>query len=298
MNKNSNGLLASESMKKNNSGVLEVALVCVCYNAYQDALRLLKSIEKSYSQTKGVNLTVVLSDNSTNENNKELIDNLNFSFQYIYIKNDNIGYFPAFYKGVQATEQAPEQFDYVIVSNVDLTVAESFFNELYLLKTASDIGVIAPRVLSQSTGLDSNPKILVRPSKFRITLFRFISSSPFSFSLYKKLKHHIRGRYSKPKSVNTSVIMKPSFMYGAHGAFMVFTKQYFNSGAHVNYPRFLFGEEGFVAEECRKVGLKVEHQPVLVINDREHGSTSLETSAFICNEHKKSYDYFLKNYMK
>jgi len=178
-----------------------------------------------------------------------------------------------------------------------LTVADNFFNELYLLNTASEVGVIAPKILSQSTGLDSNPKILFRPSKFRITLFKFICSSPFVFSTYKKVMHYIKGKCSKPKSVKASSMMESSFMYGAHGAFMVFTKQYFNSGAHINYPRFLFGEEGFVAEECRKSGLKIEHQPALVINDREHGSTSLQTSRFICNEHKKSYDYFLKEYM-
>ena len=87
-------------------------------------------------------------------------------------------------------------------------------------------------------------------------------------------------------------------MYCAHGSFMVFTQQYFAKGAQVAYPRFLFGEEGFVAEQLRMHGLEIEHVPNIRVFDKEHASTSQVNLDFICAEHKKSYDYFYANFIK
>ena len=87
-------------------------------------------------------------------------------------------------------------------------------------------------------------------------------------------------------------------MYGAHGSFMIFTKYYFSKGAHVDYPRFLFGEETFVAEQLRMNGLIIKHVPNIKVFDEEHGSTSKLARKFICAEHKKSYEYFYENFIK
>ena len=85
-------------------------------------------------------------------------------------------------------------------------------------------------------------------------------------------------------------------MYAPHGAFIIFTNNYLRSIAKINYPRFLFGEEVFVAEESRLNSLKITYEPNLIIYDNEHGSTSLEKNKFISMEHVKSYDYLLKTY--
>ena len=281
----------------NSKGNISVCLVCVCYNAYEDAKRLLKSIETAYCLTNNVALTVVLSDNSTSDNEIELIKDIGLSFNYIYIKNDNVGYFPAFNLGIKAIKGNVNNFDYTIVSNVDLTIDSNFFNVLKDLKLSNDIGVIAPKIISEQSGKDSNPKIKVRPTKRQISFMRMLCSSPLTFSLYQKLtvlKLHLR-----KTSNNINIESDTDFsMYGAHGAFMIFTQMYFKAKAKIDYPRFLFGEEGFVAEELREHNLKIRHETSLVIHDKEHGSTSTQPSKFICKEHKKSYDYFYINYMK
>ena len=87
-------------------------------------------------------------------------------------------------------------------------------------------------------------------------------------------------------------------MYGAHGSFMVFTRRYFEKGAHVNYPRFLFGEEVFVAEQLRKHSLMIESIPEIRVFDKEHASTSQEKLEFICPEHKKSYEYLKRHFFR
>jgi len=282
--------MSSERNKK-------VCLVCVCYNAYEDTLCLLNSIEKSYSLTKDMELTVVLSDNSTSEKGLTLIKYVDFSFNYIYIKNDNVGYFPAFNLGVKATKESINSFDYIMVSNVDLAIDINFFKVLKYLKLSKNIGVVAPNIISDQSGLDANPKIKIRPTKRQISFMRIICSNHLVFSLYQKLTvlrlHFKRG--SKPENSQDN---NDFSMYGAHGAFMIFTAKYFKARAKIDYPRFLFGEEGFVAEELRKYSLKIQHETGLIIYDKEHGSTSTQPSKFICKEHKKSYDYFYVNYMK
>jgi GT2 family glycosyltransferase len=276
---------------------IKVCLVCVCYNAYEDTLRLLNSIEHAFSIVSDLALTVVLSDNSTSVQGAKLIERVNFSYNYIYIKNDNVGYFPAFNLGVKATKECVEDFDYIIVSNVDLAMDSDFFNSLKSLKLKNNIGLVAPKIISDSSGNDSNPKMKSRPTKRQISIMRLLCSSPVLFSLYQKLSILKLNFRKQPKNTITGT-NNDVRMYGAHGAFMIFTQMYFEAKARIDYPRFLFGEEGFVAEELRKYSLKIQHETNLVIYDKEHGSTSTQPSKFICKEHKKSYDYFYENYMK
>ncbi len=56
------------------------------------------------------------------------------------------------------------EFDFVILSNVDLTLEKNFFNNLLKLSVEKSIGWIAPRILSEKENRDRNPKILTRPS--------------------------------------------------------------------------------------------------------------------------------------
>ncbi len=271
-----------------------ICLVCVCFNAYKDASELLESVSKAYSRCAEVELTVVLGDNSVEELGVELVRDVSFDFKFFYQKNANIGYFPAFCKGVRSQGKPLDHFDYVIVSNVDLILDEDFFKNLRSLIVGSHIGVIAPAILSMNHGSDLNPKMLERPSREKIEFMIRVCSNGFLFLLHRfasSMRDKIRA-----KSAHLEVRPKGGEMYGAHGAFMVFTRHYFECGGSINYPRFLFGEEGFVAEETRRVGLVVQHVESLVVHDKEHGSTSLKSSKFLACEHKKSYEFFLNHY--
>ncbi|MEH6383030.1 MAG: glycosyltransferase [Colwellia sp.] len=273
----------------------KVCIVLVCYNAYLDAKKLLNSLHDALKLENEVELTVVFSDNSTELFDTNSLYESKYDFEYQYIKNGNVGYFPGFYAGLQHIDYKSKGFDYIIVSNVDLVVESNFFNTLKKLIVNKNIGLVAPKIISDITGNDANPKIITRPTKRKINFMRMLCSNSLAFLFYQKLS------FLKPKKKTMLLdtnkgINEP--MYGAHGAFMIFTRSYFDEGGKIDYPRFLFGEEGFVAEELRRIKLKISHENGLVIRDKEHGSTSLESSKFICQEHKKSYDYFYINYLK
>ena len=86
-------------------------------------------------------------------------------------------------------------------------------------------------------------------------------------------------------------------IYAPHGAFIIFTQLYFESGASIDFGLNLFGEEIFVAEECRKNNLNVYYEPQISVLHAEHVSTGAVSSKFVVNKKKQSVIYFLKNYI-
>lgn len=270
---------------------MRVAIVCVCYNAYDHLLNFAISLKESLSLAEGVSFTLVVVDNSTKEVNQQvLVDVAAMSFTTHYLKSDNVGYFPGFKKGTELLESLLD-FDCVAVSNVDLTVRTDFFEALkaQIDDVSDQVGIIAPAILSQDRGGDLNPKTLFRPTRYSLLKNIFIFKRLWLLKIYRKLSD------LKIKSTIGSLAPGESF-YSPHGSFILFTKQYFARGGSVDYPQFLFGEEDFVAEQCLRIGLKVQYQPSITIIDDDHGSTSREKLEFIASEHVKSLKYIVDTY--
>ena len=281
---------------------MNICIIPVCFNAHKDAQRLLHSIDCAYRASLGVTLSVILADNSNVVPSQEF-DSSDYAYTFILLKNDNIGYFPAFNKALSSLNRPLDEFDYVIVCNVDLIVADDFVAMLKAHSAEPETGLIAPSIYSERNGLDLNPAMKNRPSIMKIQFMRLICSSVFLFHGYSRIAQLRELLHPKLTKLLNFISPSPNVakqirMYGAHGSFMIFTKRYFSKGAHVSYPRFLFGEEGFVAEQLLINGLSIEHVPCIKVFDKEHGSTSKSAKRFICAEHKKSYDYFYENFIK
>lgn len=190
----------------------------------------------------------------------------------------------------------PKKYDYVILSNVDLVVSENFFEELELISKDHNVGVIAPAIISIDTGADSNPKILRRPSKTRIQLMIIITYFYPLFFLYMKFRNCTYLFAKKFISKESCPTNKNGItMYAPHGAIVIFSNTYFTSGGSINYPMFLFGEEGFIGEECKKNNLLIKHCTQLKVWDKMHGSTSFLAFRFLSRQHRISYQYYLEH---
>lgn len=270
---------------------MKVAIVCICYNAYDHLLKYARSLELALSGCAGVSFTFVVVDNSTAPTDDQALQAIaEMDFDFRYLKSPNVGYFPAFTRGVELLS-SPKDFDCVVISNVDLSVSPDFFASLQQSLGGIDknIGIVAPAIMSIGRGADLNPKTIHRPTRFALQKNIFIFKRIWLFKLYRKLSDLKAKRpfISYPPGLN---------FYSPHGSFIIFTRQYFLNGALYNYPQFLFGEEDFVAEECRRVGLQVNYQPSVKIFDDDHGSTSREKLSFIASEHVKSLKYIVDTY--
>ena len=126
-------------------------LICVCYNANDDLECYLGSIANAVKLAEGVKLDVVVADNSDRTNCRQLVAEFSSdkvgNLRIYYVKSANVGYFPGVSAGAAGAGLNPGEYDYVVVSNVDLELASNFFSELFLLSLPADTGVVAPAII-------------------------------------------------------------------------------------------------------------------------------------------------------
>lgn len=198
---------------------------------------------------------------------------------------DNPGYFGAVKKLMQDVNVA--EYDYAIVSNVDLTLAEDFFINLAAYDCPEDTGWIAPRIWSQLEGRDRNPQRLARPTRRKMQILKAFYQYPLLDTIY----HHTAYRRKK---YNTQA--EPGTIYAGHGSLIILTKHYLQKCGKIDYPIFLFCEELFLAENCRQTGLAVRYEPSIQVNDKEHVSIGKMPHSVYCQYNLKAMNYIIKKF--
>ena len=198
---------------------------------------------------------------------------------------DNPGYFGAVKKLMQDVNVA--EYDYAIVSNVDLTLAEDFFINLAAYDCPEDTGWIAPRIWSQLEGRDRNPQRLARPTRRKMQILKAFYQYPLLDTIY----HHTAYRRKK---YNTQA--EPGTIYAGHGSLIILTKHYLQKCGKIDYPIFLFCEELFLAENCRQAGLTVRYEPSIQVNDKEHVSIGKMPHSVYCQHNLKAMNYIIKKF--
>ena len=198
---------------------------------------------------------------------------------------DNPGYFGAVKKLMQDVDVAG--YDYAIVSNVDLTLAEDFFINLAAYDCPEDTGWIAPRIWSQLEGRDRNPQRMTRPTRRKMQILKAFYQYPLLDTIY----HHTAYRRKK---YNTQA--EPGTIYAGHGSLIILTKKYLQKCGKIDYPIFLFCEELFLAENCRQAGLTVRYEPSIQVNDKEHVSIGKMPHSVYCQNNLKAMNYIIKKF--
>lgn len=241
-------------------------VVCVNYESARDTEAFIASIR---SQELGDRIDIVLVDNSPSLDPG--LERLAREDARLWLRRPetNPGYFGGAHAGLTWYRQTYGLPGWVIVSNVDILLdGESFFESLLALDVAPDVGVIAPSTLVAGTGREQNPFLRSRPPRRTLVLKRELLRWPLTYRLWL-LANRWRGR-----SNGSSPDAPPGNVYAAHGAFLVLHRRYFDQGGTLDFPLALYGEEVFVAETSRRLGLKIRFEPRLVVHHNEHVSTS------------------------
>lgn len=220
----------------------KIAIFCVSYQSDKERDSYLVSIENAAKKAEHmVNVEVYVANNT---------------------QEDNPGYFGAVRRLMEEVDVT--DYDYSIISNVDLTIEEDFFIKLASYDCKANDGWIAPQIWSAKENRDMNPKIRERHSYCKLKILQFLHHHYYLHFLYSKTFY----RRKRQQSANSGII------YAGHGSFIILTKEYFKRCGIINYPVFLFCEEIYLAEMCRLNNLQVVHAPQLKIFDNEHISTS------------------------
>ena len=262
----------------------KIAIYCVNYKSYDTLSYYLRTLEHAASRSQvPLAVNVYVADNTDDDHQPIVADSTTVSIQ-VFPFHKNLGYFGAIHKMME--QVSPLQFDYAIISNVDVLLDEDFFLRLTRYEAKDDLGWIAPQIYSNLEQRDRNPKIMQRYSKRKLqvlqTLFRF----PLLYNIYTHTA------YKSKKLVKHSV----GDIYAGHGSFIILTRQFFHKCGIIDYPVFLFCEEIYLGEQCRSHGLTVRYEPTLRLTDAEHASTGTFKRSKYCRHNLEAITYILKTY--
>lgn len=204
----------------------------------------------------------------------------------------NPGYFGGAALGWRELQLLDRIPDWIIVTNDDIRFAPDFFDQLASTNAAS-IAVIAPDIVVPNTGLHQNPLYLSKPPASRLRLLRWLHKHSIVMRLYLLLREF---RQFSRRHGNSGSMPTSQNIYAPHGACMVFSRQYFEAGGNLDYPCFLYGEEFFVAEAARRIGLSIQVNPKLRVTHHEHATTGLLPSSSVARHAYKSLGFLLREY--
>lgn len=242
--------------------MIKIAIFCVSYNSDKERDAYLASIDTAKRKASDqVHVDVYMADNTT---------------------EDNPGYFGAINRLMQKVEIT--DYDYSIISNVDLILEEDFFQKLADYEGPEDTGWIAPRIWSELEQRDRNPARLFRPSLRKMKILRAFYQYPILDTIYHHTVYRRKKYYAKSPS---------GTIYAGHGSLIILTKSYFSRCGIIDYPMFLFCEELYLAENCRKAGLKVVYEPSIKVIDKEHVSIKKMSHRDYCRHNLKAMNYIL-----
>lgn len=279
-------------------------VIGINYKTDEHAVRFARSLARYSAQ----DVSVVLVDNSERAGPgafQRLIAEANPAVEYMQAPA-NLGYFGGANFGLKQFLGRSPLPEWVIVSNVDIEFRDpNFFAALGQLQSTENLGVVAPRIWSARWQRDLNPKIMQRPARRRMHFYNVVFGNYYSQTAYEILsflKNGLRSQLRRQRGIapqpqdGNPPAAHSTVIYAPHGSCMIFHQRYFSRGGSIEYPVFLFGEEIFVAETARRLGLLVAHCPQLWIYDNEHASTGIIRNRKIARYMTEATRYLVSNY--
>ena len=99
---------------------MNICLVAVCHNTYQQTLKYLLSLDIAVRRT-GIMLDVFLIDNSI-EIEIDMVNQIKrlaVDFHIHYVASENLGYFPSVIAAIKSQEIELASYNFLMISNVD-----------------------------------------------------------------------------------------------------------------------------------------------------------------------------------
>jgi GT2 family glycosyltransferase len=155
-----------------------------------------------------------------------------------------------------------------------------------------DVAIVAPGVLLGGT-TPQNPFLSRRPSRARMRTYTIAFRSPLLTRVLDALLELKRGQARLAVSTGHA-----RAIYAAHGSIIFIRSRFFERGGTLAYRGFMFGEEIHLAEQARKLGMRVWYLPeVEVIHDG--GSTTGRIDSSRRREwHRASADVLWEDYFR
>ena len=282
-----------------------VLILCVNYKNDAETCTFVRAVTSLPCRPANV---MVISNSPQEEIEGGLVSLTSVDGVQVVFPGKNLGYFGAAVYGLSGYLEANQLPDWVVVCNTDIEFPEpAFFCELVELHAQHPPAVIGPDIMLISrNGLPSsrahqNPHFSERPPSGKMRILAAISSNYFTYTAYEffsSLRYTVNNALAKVRrrGVEKVAADRAREIYAPFGAFIIFHRQYFESGGHLHYGSFLFGEELFVAESARRMGMTILYDPRLKLYHREHGVLLNVPSRQIAHYAAQSTRYLVHTY--
>ncbi|MGE0865718.1 MAG: glycosyltransferase family 2 protein [Vicinamibacterales bacterium] len=179
-----------------------------------------------------------------------------------------------------------------VIINPDAEPRTDALERLAGTKMPDDVGMVAPGVLLGGV-TPQNPFLARRPSRARMRFYTVAFRSPVltrMLDVMLALKR-LRARQIPPAG-------EPRAIYAPHGSMVFVRSAFFERGGTLSYRGFMFGEEIHLAEQARRLGLRILFVPSIeVIHDG--GSTTGQVDSVSRREwHRASADVLWEDYFR
>jgi len=281
------------------SGIPKALVVLVHYKTPDGVLALLDSLQDVQRRSE-VAITVV--DSCSGEECLSTIRGRLAEFPNAELLESptNRGYFGAARFALdQYLAQGHDLADWVIVCNHDVLIEDKNFLEKLFATDPATVGVLAPRITISPLGIEQNPFMRERPGWWRRSTMRLYSYSyplGVTWDWFSRQKKTLKSRLPAWMSGSRNGTGRRP-IYAAHGAFMIFSRRFFESGGSLDHGLFLFGEEIAVGESCRAMGLPVIYDPALSVLHNEHQSIGNGMSRVMFGYHRLAVRHVLSKYL-
>ena len=287
----------------------EKAVVTLCVN-YHNEEETCSFVASMLAQHGDIPQHIVVVDNTAAPDHHGLLSEISDERVLVLRSGHNLGYLRGAAWGLSEYRKRFGQSHWVIVCNTDITINDPFFlSKLVSLYSGDSAAVIAPSVVSNVSRQDSNPFMRFRPSRARMHFYQFmfrhypISSAYHAAALLKARLSKVyldalpwSGRAGNSTNRNVITNFQPERIYAPHGAFMIFSRTYFELGGTLEHGAFLCGEEMFVAETARRLQLPVIYDPRLAVLHLEHASLQRYTSRVLLSFLSDATDYITRTF--
>ena len=188
--------------------------------------------------------------------------------------------------------------DWVIVCNNDVLFSDAGFLETLKTYDPSDHGVIAPSIISLATTRDQNPFLRKSPGVLSLIKWRLLFSNFYVARVLLGLRWAVepvrrlmRKRRQPDRTRNGEDIFAP------HGAFVVFSRRYFETGGWLDTRVPMYMEEIATGAIAEQIGVPVRFCPELQVQHREHATTGNGLTRLQWSRAKVGFDHSWQHYL-
>lgn len=253
----------------------DILIITVQYGNVCDTSALIASL----GATDDVDsLEMVIVDNGPLQKSRELEalkDGAPFSVNVLRPER-NLYYWGGAARAIESVSKANDQrYRWTIVCNNDVVIGDpSFFRRLRALDV-NRYPIVAPTILHADTGRDQNPLLATAPHGLKRLKWHLhdlhygiAKSMLWANKLIMRFTNGTGRRAAsfRPQSVEQRI-------YAPHGAFVVLSSAFFESGGALDTTLSMYAEELSLAATAERLRLPVWHRPDLRVVHKPHSTT-------------------------